>query len=306
MAPLDGRRRGPGRAAGRGPRPRRPRRRRGRGRSCAQVLDAVADAMPRSARPTATASERPPVPSRPRLRAPAARSRLERRGRPRPETCRSWCGSRCASRPTRRSWSPARCGWCCRSTTSSNPLHLCDAALLWTESGRAPATASATGPAPTRRSRCAAPPRPGRCSTGCSSCGCPTRSPSTPTSSSACSTHGVGALAARGVDVLWPRSLGRDLTARTVLDRSRPCPDRARSRCRRALRRRRAVRLPLAARAARRPAHRGGDGRSSPPAAAPILRLRGSWTVVDPAVARKARKRAGPHGHARPRRSPRR
>ena len=31
---------------------------------------------------------------------------------------------------------------------------------------------------------------------------------------------GVGALRARGVDVLWPRSLGRDLSATTVLDRA--------------------------------------------------------------------------------------
>ena len=38
--------------------------------------------------------------------------------------------------------------------------------------------------------------------------------------------HGVAALAGRGVDVLWPRSLGRDLTASTVLDRSRPMSER--------------------------------------------------------------------------------
>ena len=100
-----------------------------------------------------------------------------------------------------------------------NPLHLCDAAVLWTER---PTTASATGRGPTPRSRCAARPRPGRCSTGCSSCGCPTRSPSTATSWSACSRTASRALAARGVDVLWPRSLGRDLTATTVLDRATP------------------------------------------------------------------------------------
>ena len=103
--------------------------------------------------------------------------------------------------------------------------------------------------------------------------------------------HGVGALRERGVDVLWPRSLGRDLTTETVLDR----------------------------------APRGGGTRETPlqdgvlsgdalfaftwqialhgdplteeemdqlaAAAAPVLRLRGSWMVVDPATARKARKR---------------
>ena len=40
---------------------------------------------------------------------------------------------------------------------------------------------------------------------------------------------GVAALKGAGVDVLWPRSLGRDLTATTVLDRA-PSAGRARSR----------------------------------------------------------------------------
>jgi superfamily II DNA or RNA helicase len=99
---------------------------------------------------------------------------------------------------------------------------------------------------------------------------------------------GVGALPDRGVDVLWPRSLGRDLTATTVLDR--------------------------------KPGPREGEltkgllGTDSlfqfnwqialhgdpltdeemdqlARSAAPVLKLRGSWTVVDPAIARKARKR---------------
>ena len=77
------------------------------------------------------------------------------------------------------------------------------------------------GAHPRARSRCAPRPTRGRCSTGCSSCGCPTSSPSTPTSWSACSTTGVGALRERGVDVLWPRSLGRDLSATATLDRAR-------------------------------------------------------------------------------------
>ncbi len=99
---------------------------------------------------------------------------------------------------------------------------------------------------------------------------------------------GVGALHEHGVDVLWPRSLGRDLSARATLDRA--------------------------------PAQRQGqliDGvlsgdtlfsfnwqvalRGDPlteqemdrlaRATSPMLKLRGGWTVVDPAVARKARKR---------------
>ena len=99
---------------------------------------------------------------------------------------------------------------------------------------------------------------------------------------------GVAALRAVGVDVLWPRSLGRDLVATATLDRA--------------------------------PGTREGqlvDGvlsgdalfafnwqvalRGDPlteremdqlaQASSPMLRLRGGWTVVDPAIARKARKR---------------
>ena len=103
---------------------------------------------------------------------------------------------------------------------------------------------------------------------------------------------GVAALRRAGVDVLWPRSLGRDLTTRATLE------------------------------------HHGdgrGGGQENPlmtglfgpdamfafkwqvalhgeplsddemrqlaSAASPVLKLRGAWTVVDPAVARKAKKR---------------
>jgi superfamily II DNA or RNA helicase len=101
---------------------------------------------------------------------------------------------------------------------------------------------------------------------------------------------GVGALKARGVDVLWPRSLGRDLTATTVLDRRQtgtlheePLQD------------------PLLGAEAlftfnwQLALH--GDPLTADEmdllaaSASPVLKLRGSWTVVDPAMARKARKR---------------
>ncbi|MCW2846002.1 MAG: box helicase, partial [Nocardioides sp.] len=101
---------------------------------------------------------------------------------------------------------------------------------------------------------------------------------------------GVGALKNRGVDVLWPRSLGRDLTASTVLDRTRTPRTRE------------------------APLHDGlfgpeamfafnwqialhGDALTEDEmdqlaaSAGPILKLRGSWTVIDPAIAKKARKR---------------
>ena len=90
--------------------------------------------------------------------------------------------------------------------------------------------------------------------------------------------------------MLWPRSLGRELTATTVLDRSRPMSGRE------------------------APLRTGvfGEGElfsfrwqlavhgdplteeemeQLASSAAPLLRLRGNWTVVDPAIARKARKR---------------
>ncbi|GAB6986605.1 DEAD/DEAH box helicase [Nocardioides pyridinolyticus] len=107
--------------------------------------------------------------------------------------------------------------------------------------------------------------------------------------------EGVGALRAAGVDVLWPKALGRDLTTTAVLDRAPSAPGRS------------------------------GEQRSEPlndpvlgtealfsfnwqvalhgdplteeemdrlaTSASPLLRLRGSWTVVDPATARRAKRR---------------
>ncbi len=104
--------------------------------------------------------------------------------------------------------------------------------------------------------------------------------------------EGVAALAARGIDVMWPRSLGRDLTATAVLDR-RPADGGA-------------VREePLQTGVLTQEAlfdfrwqlalH--GDPLTPDEmdalahAASPLLRLRGQWAVVDPALARKARKR---------------
>jgi superfamily II DNA or RNA helicase len=99
---------------------------------------------------------------------------------------------------------------------------------------------------------------------------------------------GVGALREHGVDVLWPRSLGRDLSARATLDRA-----------------------PVQRQGQLIEGVLSGDTlfsfnwqvalRGDPlteqemdqlaRATSPMLKLRGGWTVVDPAVARKARKR---------------
>ena len=100
---------------------------------------------------------------------------------------------------------------------------------------------------------------------------------------------GVAALRDRSVDVLWPRSLGRDLTTTTVLDRR---PDATRE----------------------EPLVEGLLGRESlfsfhwqvalhgdplsademdrlAAATTPLLKLRDQWMVVDPAVARRAKRR---------------
>ncbi|WP_249423862.1 DEAD/DEAH box helicase [Nocardioides coralli] len=101
--------------------------------------------------------------------------------------------------------------------------------------------------------------------------------------------HGVAALAARGIDVLWPRSLGRDLTARATLDRRDPGPREEPLQ--------QGLLTPDALFAFSWQLALHGEPLSSEEmdhladAARPIIKLRGQWTVVDPALARKARKR---------------
>jgi superfamily II DNA or RNA helicase len=99
---------------------------------------------------------------------------------------------------------------------------------------------------------------------------------------------GVAALRARNVDVLWPRSLGRDLRATATLDRAS------------APREGQLVEGVLSGDAlfafSWQVALRGDpltdhEMDELARAASPMLKLRGSWTVVDPAVARRARKR---------------
>ena len=137
-----------------------------------------------------------------------------------------------------------------------------------------------------RRDRAARrPPRPGRCSTGWPSCVCPTRSPSTPTSWSASSTPASPRWRRAGVDVLWPRSLGRDLTATAVLDRATTAAERQRAGDR-AVRAGPDVQLPVAGRPARRAADRGGDGaadRGRPPRSSSCAAAGRSSTRPSPA-----------------------
>ena len=107
--------------------------------------------------------------------------------------------------------------------------------------------------------------------------------------------HGVAALKERGVDVLWPRSLGRDLTVRTVLDAVPPAPSGGGGPREQPLQT--GLFGPDAMFAFRWQAALHGEPLTDDEmdalaaAASPILKLRGSWTVIDPAVARRARKR---------------
>jgi superfamily II DNA or RNA helicase len=100
--------------------------------------------------------------------------------------------------------------------------------------------------------------------------------------------EGVEALRGVGVDVLWPRSLGRDLRATATLDRA---PTRREGQLVEGVLSGDAMfafRWQVALR---------GDPLSEAEmdelarATSPMLKLRGSWTVIDPAVARKARSR---------------
>ena len=102
--------------------------------------------------------------------------------------------------------------------------------------------------------------------------------------------EGVGALRERGVDVLWPRSLGRDLSATATLDRALAGATREEP-----------LNQPLlgteALFAFRWQVALHGDPLTDAEmdelasSATPLMRLRGNWTVVDPAIVRKARKR---------------
>ncbi|HEY3529895.1 MAG TPA: DEAD/DEAH box helicase [Nocardioides sp.] len=99
---------------------------------------------------------------------------------------------------------------------------------------------------------------------------------------------GVAALRTIGVDVLWPRSLGRDLSATATLDRAPGTREGQLVE---------GVLSGDALFAFNWEVALRGDPLTEQEmdqlarASSPMLKLRGGWTVVDPAIARKARKR---------------
>nr|WP_246416308.1 DEAD/DEAH box helicase [Nocardioides luti] len=272
-----------------------------------EVLDAVADAMPRSApvatRQTASAAGRPTTtPTGPGGRGgPAARRRAG------PDDYASRLQSRLARHLSAPDDRPHLVTISLRVEADEeelvagslrvvlqvhderNQLHVCDAALLWTESG--PGASHGFGDRARTHAtialRAAAeawPPLDRLLEL---------RVPDEITLDTdelvSLLDRGVGALHERGVDVLWPRSLGRDLTATTVLDRA-PAGRREEP-----LQEGMLGLDTMFAFSWRIALH--GDPLTDEEmdqlagSAAPILRLRGGWTVVDPAIARKARKR---------------
>lgn len=177
-----------------------------------------------------------------------------------------------------------------------NPLHLCDAALLWTDpetSGFGPRALTHTTVA--LRAAADAWPVLDRLQA--------LRVPDEITLDTdelvSLLESGVGALREAGVDVLWPRSLGRDLVASTVLERaprSRHDGDGGDgSQREEALQD--SLFGPEALFAFNWRISLAGEPLSDEEmdqlagSAAPVIRLRDQWVVVDPAIARKAKKR---------------
>ncbi|MGI8645603.1 MAG: DEAD/DEAH box helicase [Nocardioides sp.] len=100
---------------------------------------------------------------------------------------------------------------------------------------------------------------------------------------------GVGALRQRSVDVLWPRSLGRDLTTTTVLDR-RPAGVREEPLVKGLLGQDALFSFHWQVALHGEPLTQSEMDRLAE-ATTPLLKLRDQWMVVDPAVARRAKKR---------------
>src|SRR4029079_10484108 len=108
---------------------------------------------------------------------------------------------------------------------------------------------------------------------------------------------GVEALHASGVDVLWPRSLGRDLKATATLDR---VPSRREGQLVEGVLSGDALFAFNWQVALRGEPLSEAEMDALARASSPMLRLRGGWTVVDPSVARKARSRLIRTGKAAP------
>ena len=245
------------------------------------LLDAVADVLPRAA-PSA-----PVAPDGPAFAA-ALDVASTRPGAPTPRVrARSWCRSACGWRPTRTSSWRGRCGSCSRCTTSrirstSSTPPCCG-----------PARRRSTGSATRARIhasialRAAADAWP--VLDRLLALAVPDQITLDTDELVSLLDDGVAALRRRGVDVLWPRSLGRDLTTTTVLDR-RPGEPREGELVEGLLGTDALFSFHWQVALHGEPLSVAEMERLRA-ATGPLLRLRGQWTVVDPAVARRAKRR---------------
>ncbi|HEU5036826.1 MAG TPA: DEAD/DEAH box helicase [Nocardioides sp.] len=254
-------------------------------RTVRDLIDAVADAMPRGAPTTTAAAVRRP--DRPTFEQ-RLQERLARHQRPDLRDLPQLVTISLRVEADEEELVAGAVRLVPQAHDEQNPLHLCDLALLWT------GTADEHGFGDRARTHATIALRAAADAWPVLDRLLELRVPDEITLDSdeivSLLDEGVGALREAGVDVLWPRSLGRDLTVTTVLDRAPAAAGRE---------------TPL-----NEPVL-GGDalfafnwqvalhGEPLTPeemdqlaaSASPLLRLRGSWTVVDPAIAKKARKR---------------
>ena len=182
------------------------------------MLDAIADAMPRAA-PTPAARRRTPS-------SGSFHERLARRLEPRPDAADLPQLVRISLRveADEEELVAGSVRLVLQVHDEQDPLHLCDAAVLWTESGAGASHGfgdrARTHAAIALRGAAEAWPVLDRLAE--------LRVPDQITLDTdelvSLLSVGVAALAGCGVDVLWPRSLGRDLTATAVLERASVAP----------------------------------------------------------------------------------
>lgn len=253
------------------------------------LLDAVADAMPRSA-PSGSTVLAPPTRERRPTFEQRLQARLARHQRHDPRDLPQLVTISLRVEADEEELVAGAVRLVPQAHDEQNPLHLCDLALLWTDSPDEHGFGDRARTHATIALRAAADAWP--VLDRLLELRVPDQLVLDTDELVSLLDEGVGALRAGGVDVLWPRSLGRDLTATTVLDRASPSSSGPREE---------PLNEPALGTAAlfafnwQIAVH--GDPLTAEEmdalarSATPLLRLRGNWTVVDPAIARKARKR---------------
>ncbi len=252
-----------------------------------RLVDAVVDAMPRSSPAAPTPRPAPPRASRPegdafsrRLQALVARHRGEGAGLPQLVTLSLRVEAH------EEELVAGSCRLVLQVHDEQDPLHVCDAGALWHDApsvhgfgDRARTHASLA----LREAAAAWPPLERLLEQRV-----PDELALTTDDLVSLLEDGVEALHRGGVDVLWPRSLGRDLKATATLDR---VPSRREGQLVEGVLSGDALFAFNWQVALRGEPLTEAEMDALARASSPMLRLRGGWTVVDPTVARKARSR---------------